>query len=137
MATHAEPIRITRRGNVSVMDLVIENKTGHARALATVKGLMCRQRTPEENALLKVLSDAIERFESKAFPSFGNESSPADVVHFLLETNGQSAKDLWGVIGQKSHVSEILSGKRRISNQHAVRLGKHFNVSPITFLKFE
>ena len=87
--------------------------------------------------MLKVLSDAIERFESKAFPSLGNESSLADVVRFLLETNGQSAKDLWGVIGQKSHVSEILSGKRRISNQHAVRLGKHFNVSPITFLKFE
>ena len=136
MATVTAPIRMTSRGRVAVIDLVIENAADNMRALATVEKLMCRNRTPEENALLKVLSNAIESFEGRAYPAISSASKPAELIQFLLEQKGQSAKDLWEVLGGKSHVSEILSGKRPIGIKQAARLGKHFNINPAAFVRF-
>ena len=53
----------------------------------------------------------------------------------MLEQNGQSPKELWGVLGGKSHTLKILSGKRPIGGTLAVRLGKHFNISPVAFIR--
>ena len=127
---------MTSRGRVAVTDLVIENAADNTRALATVEKLMCRNRTPEENALLKVLNNAIESFEGKTYPALSTASTPAELIQFLLEQNGQSAKDLWDVLGGKSHVSEILSGKRTIGIKQAAKLGKHFNINPGAFIRF-
>ena len=127
---------MTSRGRVAVTDLVIENEADNKRALATVEKLMCRKRTPEENALLKVLTNAIESFEDKTYPALSSASKPSELVQFLLEQNGQSAKDLWDIIGGKSHVSEILSGKRPIGIKEAAKLGKHFNINLAAFVRF-
>ncbi len=136
MATQVEPIKMTRQGRVAVTDLVVQTEADNERALATIKELSGRRRTRKEDALFEILSDEIERFESKAYPSFSTEASPAEIVQLLLEMNGQSPKGLWGVVGQKSHVSEILAGARSISNRTAGLLGKHFNVPPELFVRF-
>ena len=39
---------------------------------------------------------------------------PADLVRFLFEQNGQSAKDVVKLLGGKSHVPKVLSGARKI-----------------------
>jgi hypothetical protein len=65
MATQVDPIGITRAGLVPVADLVVRTDADNERALATVKGLMGRRRTPDEDALLDVLTDLVEKFESK------------------------------------------------------------------------
>jgi HTH-type transcriptional regulator/antitoxin HigA len=136
MATSTEPITITRHGKVSVNDLVIKTESDNERALATVRKLMSRQdRTPEEDALLQVLSVEIESFESKTYAE--RKSNPAELIRFLLEENDLSAKDLAGILGGKSHVSEILSGKRKVGINQALRLGKRFHISPVVFLPLE
>jgi len=133
MATQTAPISMTRQGRVSVTDLIIENESQNERALAAVEKLMGRKRTPEEDALLKILGDAIERFESKHY-SLGHDPTPAEMVAYLLEQRGQSAKDLWPVLKHKGHVSEILSGKRQISKEQAKLLGAYFKLSPAVFI---
>jgi HTH-type transcriptional regulator/antitoxin HigA len=132
MATQTEPIKITRQGRVSVNDLVIKTESDNARALAAVRELMGRDRTPEEDALLHVLTVEIESFESKTYTK--TKTTPAELLQFLLEENDLSAKDLAGILGGKSHVSEILSGKRKVGLKQAVRLGKRFHISPVVFL---
>lgn len=132
MATQTEPIKITRQGRVSVNDLVIKTESDNARALAAVRELMGRDRTPEEDALLHVLTVEIESFESKTYTK--SKTTPAELLQFLLEENDLSAKDLAGILGGKSHVSEILSGKRKVGLKQAVRLGKRFHISPVVFL---
>jgi HTH-type transcriptional regulator / antitoxin HigA len=136
MAIQSEPITITRQGKVSVNDLVIKTESDNERALATVRKLMSRQdRTPEEDALFQILSVEIESFESKTYAQ--RKTNPAELIRFLLEENDLSAKDLAGILGGKSHVSEILSGKRKVGIKQAVRLGKHFHISPAVFLPLE
>jgi len=132
MATQTEPIKITRQGRVSVNDLVIKTESDNARALAAVRELMGRDRTPEGDALLHVLTVEIESFESKTYTK--TKTTPAELLQFLLEENDLSAKDLAGILGGKSHVSEILSGKRKVGFKQAVRLGKRFHISPVVFL---
>lgn len=135
MATQTDPIRITRAGLVSVADLVVRNEADNERALATVERLMCRQRTPEEDALLDVLTDLIEKFEGKA-RALRHDPAPHETIRFLMEQNRLSQKDLWALLGGKSHTSEILSGKRKVSNRQARLLGTRFNVSPSVFISF-
>ncbi len=114
-------------------DLVIKTESDNERALATVRKLMSRQdQTPEEDALLQVLGVEIESFESKTYPE--SKTSPAELIRFLLEENDLSAKDLASILGGKSHVSEILSGKRKVGIKQAIRLGKRFHISPVVFL---
>jgi HTH-type transcriptional regulator / antitoxin HigA len=43
-------------------------------------------------------------------------------------------KDLWPVFGSKGITSEVLNGKRGISNQMAAKLGAVFQVSPAVFI---
>ncbi|HTC90281.1 MAG TPA: hypothetical protein VK686_18365 [Bryobacteraceae bacterium] len=130
-----KPIRITR-GQVSVADLVVKTKADHERALATVEGLMNRERTPEEDALLDVLVDLIEKFEARIYLGLGHDPTPAETIRFLMEQNGLAQKDLWGLLGGKSHTSEILNGKRKVSNRQAALLGKRFKIAPSAFVSF-
>jgi HTH-type transcriptional regulator/antitoxin HigA len=135
MATQIEPITM-RRGKVAVADLVIKDRADNERALATVKNLMCRERTDDEDALLKVLSTAIEVFESNQYRELASDLKQSELIRFLLEQNGQAPKDLREVLGGKSHVSEILSGRRTVGPKQALKLGKHFNISPVAFLRW-
>jgi len=123
-------------GRVRVAQLVVRTESDNERALATVKELMRRKRTLDENALLQVLVDQIEKFENRTYSSLGYNPTPADTIHFLMEQNGLSQKDLWSLLGGKSHTSEILNGKRKVSNRQAALLGKRFKIAPSAFVSF-
>jgi HTH-type transcriptional regulator/antitoxin HigA len=135
MAAHAQAIRMVK-GQVSVSELVVKTEADNERALATVEGLMSRKRTPAEDALLDVLVDQIERFESRTYPGPGKEPSPSETIRFLMQQNGLAQKDLWSILGGKSHTSEVLNGKRKASNRQAALLGKRFKMSPAAFIEF-
>jgi HTH-type transcriptional regulator/antitoxin HigA len=135
VATSVEPIRIIR-GRVSVAELVVKTEADNERALATVTELMGRRRTAEEDALLDVLTDLIENFETRRSRGIGHNPTPAETIRFLMEQNGLAQKDLWDLLGGKSHTSEILGGKRRVNNRQAALLGKRFEISPSAFIDF-
>ena len=135
MATQVEPIRMTR-GKVSIVDLVVKTPADNERALAALDGLMSRKRTAEEDALFDVLADQIEKFESRTYPPLGDDPTPAETIRFLMEQNGLTQKDLWEMLGGKSHTSEILNGKRKVGIRQATSLGKRFKISPSAFVRF-
>ena len=56
------------------------------------------------------------------------------MLAFLLEQRGLEPHDLWPVLGSKSRVSEILSGKRAISKAQARRLADFFHVAVGLFI---
>ena len=79
----------------------------------------------EEGRLLKLLAVLIEDYEQRNYPL--EKSPPREMVRYLLEEKKLKARDLWPVIGSKSRVSEILSGKRAISKSHARKLADFFH----------
>jgi HTH-type transcriptional regulator/antitoxin HigA len=91
-----------------------------------------RNMTPEEDALLELLTNLVHDFEEKAYPI--PKSSPGEMVAFLLEQRGLASKDLWPVVGSKSRVSEILAGKRAITKEQAKKLAEFFHVGVELFI---
>ena len=115
---------------------VITTEQEHERALAIVKSLTEKSEhymTPEEDALLDLITNLIRSYESSAYPP-RPKSKPHEVVAFLLEQRGLAPKDLWPVVGSKSRVSEILRGKRSISKDRAKALAEFFHVGVDLFL---
>ena len=80
----------------------------------------------------ETLTILIEYYESKHFPI--KDSTGIDVLKFLMVQNDLKQKDLVGVLGAKSSVSEILNRKRPLNLQHIKVLAEKFNVSPSTFI---
>jgi HTH-type transcriptional regulator / antitoxin HigA len=115
---------------------VIATEEENERATAIVESLMEkgeRNMTPEEDALLDLLTNLIRDYESSTCPS-RPKSTPRQMVAFLLEQRDLKPNDLWPVIGSKGRVSEILAGKRSISKEQAKKLAEFFRVRADLFL---
>jgi HTH-type transcriptional regulator / antitoxin HigA len=80
----------------------------------------------------ETLTLLIEKYEESltSFP----EASGIEVLKFMMDQNGLKQKDLAGILGGKSTVSELLNGKRPFNLNHIRILAKKFNVRPATFV---
>jgi HTH-type transcriptional regulator / antitoxin HigA len=115
---------------------VIVTEEENERALAIVESLLEkgeRNMTPEEDALLDLLTNLVRDFEAQAYPP-RKKSKPHELVAFLLDQRGLAAKDLWPVIGSRGRVSEIVAGKRPISKEQAKKLAGFFHVGAGLFI---
>jgi len=120
---------------VRVVPTAIESEAENERALGILERLLSKgedKLTPEEDALVELLTQLVEHFEKRAYPR--KKSSPPDVIRFLLKQRGLKPVDVAEVLGSRGRVSEILSGKRSVSKDQAKRLGGFFHVSPALFI---
>jgi HTH-type transcriptional regulator/antitoxin HigA len=107
----------------------IKDEREYDRLVAEVGRLMERGEknlSAEEDSLLEMMSILIEDYDRKHYPL--SPSHPHKMLSFLLEQGGLEPHDLWPVLGSKSRVSEILSGKRAISKAQAKKLAAFFHV---------
>jgi HTH-type transcriptional regulator/antitoxin HigA len=113
----------------------IKDEREYDRLVAEVGRLMERGEkslSAEETSLLEMMSILIEEYDRKHYPL--KPSQPHKMLAFLLEQRGLEAHDLWPVLGSKSRVSEILSGKRAISKAQAKKLAGFFHVAADLFI---
>jgi HTH-type transcriptional regulator/antitoxin HigA len=137
MSTTIEHLDLKRYGRLlaRAVPKVIKTEEENERALSIVESLMVKgeeNMTPEEDALLELLTDLIQDFEEKAYPI--PKSEPHKMVAFLLEQRELAPKDLWPVVGSKSRVSEILAGKRAVTKEQAKKLAAFFDVGVDLFI---
>ncbi|MBF2007474.1 MAG: helix-turn-helix domain-containing protein [Chlorogloeopsis fritschii C42_A2020_084] len=112
---------------------VITSEEEYDFALEAVEKLMgCKNRSPEQTAILQLLVSLIEEYESKNYSM--RESSPHEILEHLMEARGIKQSDLVGIIGSKGVVSEIVNGKRGISKAQAKALAEFFHVSLELFI---
>jgi|SRR5580658_1220781 HTH-type transcriptional regulator/antitoxin HigA len=114
---------------------VIKSEDENNRMLAAIEGLLAKGEgnlTAEEDALLELLADLVHDFEERQYPL--PSSPPHRMVAFLLEQRGLEPSALSPVLGAKSRVSELLSGKRGISKQQAKKLAAFFHVGVELFI---
>ena len=115
---------------------VIATEEENERAIEIVESLMQKgegKMSPEEDALLDLLTNLIRDYEGSAHPS-RRRSKPNEMVAFLLEQRDLKPNALWPIIGSKGRVSEILAGKRPISKEQAKKLAEFFHVRADWFL---
>jgi HTH-type transcriptional regulator/antitoxin HigA len=92
---------------------LIKNEADHAAALARIKDVFdARPGTPEGDEL-ELLVHLVEEYEAVHHAIASPD--PIEALKFRMEQGGLKQADLVPLIGNKSKVSEVLSGKRSLS----------------------
>lgn len=118
-----------------ILPAVIETDTQYESLAAQLSRLVRKggTRTASETRLMKLLALLVRDYDERnALPPA--RMAPAEVLGYLLEQSGKAPADLVSIFGQRSHVSEALTGKRKISAEQARKLGTIFSVNPGLFI---
>jgi HTH-type transcriptional regulator/antitoxin HigA len=101
----------------------IRSERDHERAVARIGELMsARPGTPEGDEL-DVLATLVDAYEAKHHAI--DAPDPITAIHFRMEQQGLTRKDLEPMIGSRARVSEVLTGKRSLTLEmvRRVRIG--------------
>ncbi len=113
---------------------VIDSEAEYTRIESIFESLLDKEnRLPEEDKLFDLLANLLEDYERRTLPPL-KESSPLEMLKFLMEQNDLAQKDMVEYFGSKGTVSEVLSGKRSISKTQAKKLAERFCVSTDLFI---
>ncbi len=107
----------------------IRTKKDYDKALKLVdKYLHAEQDTPESQ-LVEILSILIEKYEEEHFPI--EAPDPAGAIKFRMEQLGLTRKNIADLLGGLNRVSEIFSGKRRLTIKRIKRPHKDLGVPAV------
>jgi HTH-type transcriptional regulator / antitoxin HigA len=116
----------------------IETEAEYERALEIINRLMSkpeRDLTLEEDILLELLSQLVERYEEHNYPI--PDAPPHAIIQFLMEDRGLQHKDLMPVLGSRGVTSEVIHGKRKPSKTQVKALAAFFNLPPELFISWD
>lgn len=104
----------------------IKTDADHRAALAEIEVLMNAEPGTPEGDRLDVLVTLVEAYEATRFPITAPD--PIAAIEFRMEQMGLSRKDLEPILGPRGRVSEVLSGRRRLSLAMIRRLNAGLNI---------
>jgi HTH-type transcriptional regulator / antitoxin HigA len=91
--------------------------------------------TPEEDALLELLTVLIERYDDEHYQI--PDAPPHAVIQMLMQDRGLRHKDLMPVLGSRGTTSDVINGKRNPSKSQIKALAAFFKVSPEVFVALD
>lgn len=92
----------------------IRTEADYEVALKEVEGLIDSLPGTPEGDRMDVLVTLIEAYEARNYP-IPEPDDPVEVLQYYMESRGLKRSDLIPYLGSKERVSEVLSGKRRLS----------------------
>jgi HTH-type transcriptional regulator/antitoxin HigA len=128
-----DPKKYARLANRVVK--AIETEEEYDRMAAAVEHLMDRGEgnlAPEESALLETMAILVQAYDDRHHPL--PPVAPNEMLAYLMETSGRTARDLLPVLGTRGRVSEIVRGRRSISKAQAKKLATLFKVTVDLFI---
>ena len=92
---------------------LIKTQAEYADALARIEKLMDAKAGTARGDELEILSLLVHTYEEDRFPI--DQPDPITAIRFRMEQQGLRPKDLAPILGGRSKVSEVLSGRRSLS----------------------
>jgi HTH-type transcriptional regulator/antitoxin HigA len=92
---------------------VIKTESEYAAALTRIEKLMDAKPNTPHGDELELLSLLVHDYEDKFFPI--DKPDPLEAIRFRMEQQGLEPRDLVPLLGSRSRVSEVLSGRRNLS----------------------
>jgi HTH-type transcriptional regulator / antitoxin HigA len=102
-----------QRGGDLMRAKVIKTESEYSAALARIEKLMDAKRDTPQGDELELLSLLVHDYEENVFPI--DKPDPLAAIRFRMEQQGLEPKDLVPLLGSRSRVSEVLSGRRNLS----------------------
>jgi HTH-type transcriptional regulator/antitoxin HigA len=91
----------------------IKTEQDHSAAVKRIEKLMGAKPGSVEGDELDMLATLVCAYEEKHFPM--DPPDPLAAIQFRMEQQGLTRKDLEPMIGSRARVSEVLTGKRRLT----------------------
>lgn len=104
----------------------IRTEADYERALTRIDALMDAEPGTPAGEEFDVLTDLVEHYEAKHVPM--GFPSAVSAIEFRMEHAGLTPRDLVSFIGSRAKVSEVLSGKRRLTMPMARALHEHLGI---------
>jgi len=95
-------------------------------ALAEVEALWGAANGTPDGDRLDILATLIDAYETQHSPM--DPPDPVEAIKFRMEQQGLTRKDLEGIIGTRSRITEVLDRKRGLSIAMIRRLHAHFGI---------
>lgn len=91
----------------------IKTETGYTKALKRLEVIFDAPANTKDGDEAEILSMLIENFENEHYPI--EAPDPIEAIKIRMEELNLKQKDLVGIVGGKSRVSEILNRKKRLT----------------------
>lgn len=104
----------------------IRSEADYERALRRVEALWDSRQGSHASDELDVLATLIEAYEREHYPI--DLPNPIEAIKFRLEQSGEDPRALIGIIGGRTRVYEVMSGKRSLSLNMIRALHKKFHI---------
>ena len=105
----------------------IKTEQDYNEALKRLEKIFDASVNSKEGDEAEILSLLIENYENKFYPI--DAPDPIEAIRIRMEEMNIKQKDLVGVIGGKSHVSEILNKKKRLTVEMIRKLEELLHIS--------
>ncbi len=105
----------------------IKTEKDYYEALARLELIFDAPQNSKKGDEAEILSLLIENYENKHFPI--EAPDPIEAIKIRMEEMNLKQKDLIGVIGGKSRVSEVLNKKKRLTVDMIRKLEQILNIS--------
>ena len=116
------------------LPVVIATETEYDQTISEIHRLLRKGEAKlslEEDRLLDLLSTLAENWEEAHHPI---PASPGHrILQHYMQIRGLRQTDLQPILGSRAVTSEIVNGKRSISQKQAEQLGSLFGISPAVF----
>ncbi len=104
----------------------IKSERDYEQALRQIEDLMDGKPGTKKGDELDVRTTLVEAYEAKRH-AIGSPD-PIEAIKFRMDQLGMTRKDLEDIIGGRGHISEIFSGKRRLSIHMIRRLHRQLKI---------
>jgi len=113
----------------------IRNDREYKRAMRHIAQLMKKPKlSGAESELLELLATLAEQYESIEHPT--PKASQPDLLAHLIDARGVSQAEVARMCGiPRSVITNVLGGRRKISQANIVKLARYFHVAPAEFLE--
>ena len=104
--------------------MLLETEADYQAALAELERLMINGNNPDR---VEVLGLLVQHYEVKRYPI--QQPDPIEAIVFRMEQQGLRQRDLVGIIGSRSKVSEVLNRKVPLSLNMIRRIHEHLGIA--------
>lgn len=111
----------------------IKSEKDYQKALKRLEVIFDAKPNTKEGDEAEILSLLIENYENKHYPI--DAPDPIEAIKIRMEELNLKQKDLVGVIGGKSRVSEILNKKKKLTVEMIRELERLLHIPPSVLIK--
>jgi len=113
----------------------VRNDREYRRTMRSIEHLMKKARLSRaEGELLELLSTLAEQYESIEYPT--PQASQTDMLAHLIDARGISQAELARETGiPRSVITNVLKGRRKISQANIAKLARYFHVSAAEWIE--